>query len=202
MGIACLHGQLQFLQDFMRQEKIVLSGLQIAELGNQYFRADSLGVDVSAKKVFRAMGANHWSFDINEKDGAHYLDLSKPIPEGMSSFDLVTNFGTSEHVEESQFQCWKNIHDLCRWDGHMIHTVPAVGHWPRHGTYHYTKERLCGLAMRCTYEIRMFRRHGYIHHDGRQQDSLLVCFQKRSSSTFPEAAEFQQIMFPEGEAHY
>lgn len=203
MGLAYLHGQLQLLQDTIRQERIVLSGLRIAELGNQFFRESVLGAEVPAKKVFEALGATHTSFDINGKNGAVALDLSRPLPgdQQRGAYDLVTNFGTSEHVADSQYQCWRNIHDLCAPGGLMLHAIPEVGSWPRHGMWHYTLPRVLAVAAAARYKLRITHVHEYTHTDGRKQNSLQLCFQK-DGDQFPDEPTFQSIMFPEGEEWY
>ena len=209
MGIAKTNGQLRLLQDVIRQERIVLSGLRMAELGNQYFRDDVLGTEVSAKLVFEAMGVCHSSIDINGADGAEPFDLSEELPERWGNqFDVVTNFGTSEHVERSQYICWRNIHHICRLGGYMIHSLPEIGSWPRHGKWHYDLTRMIALATAWdvdNYEqlwrLCVAERHESVHDDGRLQHSLLFAFQKKSPA-FVSEAFFQDIMFPPGEPHY
>jgi hypothetical protein len=203
MGISRLHGQAQLLQDVIRQERIVLSGLRMAELGNQYFREDVLGCEVSAKKVFEAMGVEHVSFDLNGQDGAFTIDLSRYLPV-FTPYDIVTNFGTSEHVKDSQYQCWDNIHNLCKAGGWMLHAIPEIGSWPEHGKWHYDLERLARLAAICTYHISLANHAEYTHPDGRKQNSLLLCFRKPTSckSLFPSELEFTALMFPPGKPHF
>jgi len=203
MGISTTHGQLQFFNDVCRQEQIVLAGLRMAELGNQQLRAAILGNEFPTKRLFKALGAHHVSFDINGQDGALPLDLSQPLPTKYhAAFDLVTNFGTSEHIEASQYWCWRNVHDLCRPNGWMMHTIPEIGSWPRHGKWHYAMDRCLRLARNCFYDVPINRRHEYTHHDGRRQDSLMLCFRKCLRVGFPTETTFQNIMFPEGEPHY
>lgn len=199
MGISRVHGGLQLLQDVIRQERIVLSGLRMAELGNQYFREDVLGCEVSAKLVFGAMGVDHVSFDLNGRDGAVALDLGKPLdPQHVCRGQVVTNFGTSEHIEDSQYWCWRSIHELCTGDGLMLHAIPEVGSWPRHGKWHYTSARVSLFAEAAGYDSLILRGHPYTHPDGRKQHSILCCFRK-GVGLFPEPAIFQKIMFPPGQ---
>ena len=51
--------------------------LDMLELGNQMVKLD--GERVVGKKYFGNMGFKHVSFDINGKNGAIPIDLSKPI---------------------------------------------------------------------------------------------------------------------------
>lgn len=56
------------------------------------------------------------------------LNLRLPIHEGWASaFDLVTDFGTGEHVF-NQYQVFKTIHDLCKAGGFMVFDRPAQGY--------------------------------------------------------------------------
>src|ERR1041384_5416258 len=72
------------------------------ELGNKV-----TGAGLVYKSVFEAMGIRHVSVDWNGKDGALPLDLRQPL--NLGRFDMVTNFGTSEHVEDNQKAVWRNI---------------------------------------------------------------------------------------------
>lgn len=91
------------------------SDIKMLELGNQIFQDDTLireeSLPHSAKEYYMNMGVEHTSIDLNGEDGALQIDLSKPIPEEYNNkFDIVTNFGTAEHVD-NQFECWRNIHN-------------------------------------------------------------------------------------------
>ena len=74
------------------------------------------------------------SIDLNARDGSLPLDLTKPIQIDNigGPFNLVTNFGTTEHVPD-QYPCFKNIHDLCSVGGLMYHVVPRVNYWDGKG---------------------------------------------------------------------
>lgn len=211
MGISTLHGQLGLLQEAIKQERLVLSGLRIAELGNQRIRDTILGHEIPAKKVYEMFGATHVSFDRNGKDGALPIDLSQPIPdEHRGAYDLIVNFGTSEHVDTAagayhtgQYQCWQNIHLMCAPGGRMLHQIPEVGAWPEHGIVHYTMARVMALADACGYDVPISRRYEYQEPWGvrRLKHTLLLCFRKGSQS-FPNDAKFYDLMFPEGESWY
>jgi len=123
-------------------------GVTICELGNQRMRFSK---HKTGKEYFRAMGAIHVSIDLNGKDGAKRLDLSRPIVE-LGCFDIVTNFGTSEHVE-NQEQCFQNIHDLCSKGGAMVHTVPLEGTYIGHSPHHYPRDFFVLLAAERGYEV-------------------------------------------------
>ena len=63
---------------------------------------------------------------------AKKLDLNQPIDIGQR-FDVVHNAGTLEHVFDIA-QAFRNMHNLTRPGGVMIHHAPFVG-WVDHGFY-------------------------------------------------------------------
>ncbi|CAE7523205.1 unnamed protein product [Symbiodinium pilosum] len=113
----------------------------------------------SGKKVFERLGFKHVSLDINGRDFAFPLDLSRPLNSSfnwlLGKCDVVTNFGTTEHIGQrgyieepegydksdiwaSQYHAFRNIHSLARADaGFIINMVPAAGCWPKHGAVEY-----------------------------------------------------------------
>lgn len=126
-------------------------GLKMMELGSQ-------GIDVPdinrspAKNYFESLGIIHTSIDLDGLNGSIQLDLTVPLTEFYGKYDIVTNFGTSEHVRD-QFECFKNIHYFCKNDGVMVHSVPLPGHWPKHCKYHYPLAFFVDLAASCNYDI-------------------------------------------------
>jgi len=82
------------------------------------------------KDHFESMGIKHLSIDWNGKDGALPLNLNTRLWSLLFPADVVTNFGTSEHVENQEI-VFENIHHLSKkW---MVHTVPFEGNWVGHG---------------------------------------------------------------------
>ena len=142
-------------QDFpILQQAIEASpGPRMCELGAQYLQVDGVFRGV-AKKYLAEHGVDHTSFDINGLHGSLVVDLCKPITDAayVGTFDIVTNFGTSEHVVE-QYTCFSNIHALCKPGGIMMHSVPPPGHWPGHGRFYYPLEFFDGLAQANGYEV-------------------------------------------------
>lgn len=126
-------------------------GKRVLDLGNQLLRGGE-GRRTS-KDYFTALGATHVSFDLNGQDGAIPIDLCKPVPEEYwGTFDVVTNFGTSEHIA-NQEQVFQTIHNCCKMEGYMIHSIPPVGSWPGHCPYRYRKDFEDRLAEWGGYEI-------------------------------------------------
>lgn len=126
--------------------------VEMLELGNQQVRPPHSDAG-PAKSYFEERQIFHVSVDLNGKDGALKLDLNEPIY-GLGQFDIVTNFGTTEHVQNQQ-QVFKNIHVCCREGGYMIHQVPMKGglRWKGHGLIEYEKKWFELLARVNNYDV-------------------------------------------------
>jgi hypothetical protein len=118
-----------------------LSDTRMFELGDQQMYCHQDIEEGSAAKVwFESQDVKHTSIDLNGLLGAEKYDLSQPIdrPEWVGAFDIVTDFGTSEHVA-NLYQCFKTCHDVCKLDGLIIHSNPKIGNWPGHGFHYFTE---------------------------------------------------------------
>jgi hypothetical protein len=113
------------------------------ELGNK-----KTGTGIVYKQVFESMGIRHVSVDWNEEDGALKLDLAAPLDLGR--FDMVTNFGTSEHVDRQE-PVWRNMVEAC--ERVLISSTPLPGDWPRHGMFYPTVRFYEQLAARNAFAI-------------------------------------------------
>jgi len=126
-------------------------GLTMCELGNQRMKYDDKALflyvrdklqrpamPLTGKEFFSELGFKHTSIDINGKDGALKLDLREPIPKELfEAFQVVTNFGTTEHIDK-QTPVFSNIYQLLVKGGVVTHIVPAKdGKLKNHGTYQY-----------------------------------------------------------------
>jgi len=101
--------------------------------------------------------------DITNEHGAHIVDLrsetvAKRIQEmtGHQSFDVLCNFGTSEHVsvQRTFYQC---VHKLSHVGSHILHWTPMAEKMEWHGAqgslWHCHKDFFDWLANRNGYEI-------------------------------------------------
>lgn len=169
------------------------TGLKMCELGNQQIRknADRITKAKTGKEYFSSLGYDHISIDRNGLDGALPLDLCEPIrnPELIDQFDVLTNSGTSEHVED-QYECFKNIHSLVKQNGVFIQLSPKTGSWPRHGFYYYTFDFYRQLARQCDYEI---LQEADIALRGKRSHLVCVGLRKRAKNLFISQAEFEKI---------
>lgn len=186
MGISGTNGALAMFRDVVRSEKLVVAGLRMAELGNQSLRKDVLGVQVPAKKFFEAMGIVHVSIDINGKDGALALDLRQPIarPDLLESFDVVTNFGTLEHVDR-QYPAWLNTHRLAKTGGLFLHLLPRTGSWPGHCDIRYRDDFVPALAKACGYDVVKL-----YNHDIDADHRLIAAVLRKTGAAFPTEENF------------
>ena len=139
-----------------------LTGKKMLELGDQEVKGDSIP-ERTGKEYFENRGIFHTSVDLNGLHGAIKIDLSKPAktPEWVSYFDIITNAGTSEHVEpkQGQFECFRNVHTWLKVGGIAIHVVPNVidlegeGLWNDHCNNYYSQSFFELLAKNNDYEI-------------------------------------------------
>lgn len=119
------------------------------ELGNKI--NGELG---SYKNFFVKIGLEHVSVDWNGKDGALPLDLRTPIWNEFPPFDMVTNIGTTEHVDD-QVGVWANIHHLTDVNGIIVSATPYPGgkSWWWHGEWYPTESFFEQFADLNGYEI-------------------------------------------------
>jgi hypothetical protein len=130
----------------LKESNLSYKGIKICELGDQRMKWRPEG---TAKNYLLGLGvAEHISIDINGKHGALKIDLSKAIDKWKEYFDLVTNFGTLEHVENGIYEGFKNVHNFTKVGCAMIHDGPVFGGCPWHSPYHYYPEffkKLCSI---------------------------------------------------------
>jgi len=153
MGIA--REDFEFLKENISQEiGKDYKHIKMLELGNQHLHKDIEPKYETSKQYFEAIGVSHVSIDINGKDGAIPINLNELIEDNnfVNQFDIVTNFGTTEHVK-NQYMCWKNVHRLCKDGGLFVSVVPKNRYWPGHGYYGYKKSFFTSLSAMNNYSI-------------------------------------------------
>jgi hypothetical protein len=128
--------------------------LRVCEFGDQCFIAmDDQSLNGTAcKHYYEKAGVElYLAFDLSGRNGSFKIDLCKNhdfIPQ----FDIVTNHGTIEHVND-QYHAFRNMHDLCERGGIMLHAFPVVGHWPGHGRYYYSFPFVYELSRCARYDV-------------------------------------------------
>lgn len=106
-----------------------------------------------AAEFWTWLGYEYASIDIDGSPGSIPLDLNYDrAPESAKGkYQLVTNFGTTEHVA-NQLNAFEVIHDLCAPGGLMIHHVPAQGMF-NHGLVNYNPKFFWMLARSNGYQL-------------------------------------------------
>lgn len=104
-------------------------GFSVCELGDQ----GMCGVSKNepARDWYLQHGASRYvSLDGNGR-GTFTLDLNLSLPDILrpliESFDLVTDFGTGEHIFD-QAQVWRTLHHLVKPGGYIAFDRPAQGY--------------------------------------------------------------------------
>ena len=126
-----------------------------------------------SKYLFEHLGVEHTSVDLNGLDGALKVDLTKDfmtdeapswwddsnpdLKQYFEYFDVVTNCGTTEHVDNenghNNYNAWKNLHNFLRVDGLHFSSLPAIGYWPDHCNIYYNCEFFEKLCDYCNYDL-------------------------------------------------
>ena len=213
MGINTLE-RLQLLEYWIDESNMKFENINMCELGNQriWKTLNISGIPLNnnaylLKDYYEVLKKikSHISIDFNGKDGALKLDLRKQIDVSDigGPFDVVTNFGTTEHVEDNQYQTFKNIHDLCKVGGIMYHVVPKENNWDGaraglnhpHCPYYYTSEFFSELAESNGYE--MVVNKVWNHDEAKPQRAREECvcvFKKVNNNEFIKLDNFPESM--------
>ena len=155
----------------------------ILELGAQLFLVNGKSVGYF-KNV---MGYPIDSLDMNGENNSIRLNLSETLPVE-KQYDLITNFGTSEHVI-NQYECWKNIHALCKNTAIVISEVPEKGSWKNHCKFYV--EKAFFQAMNKEFDILLLKP---IFYRG-QGNNLLCIMRKKSDNWTLSKDEFMKNIF-------
>jgi len=102
----------------------VSSGVRVLEFG------DKRNPNGLYRTWYESRGAVYTCTDINGRNGAIAQDVRLPFDFGQ--FDLVTNFGFSEHVSV-QAPFWQNAYNATAVGGVFVGTLPKPNHWLHHG---------------------------------------------------------------------
>lgn len=181
MGI--LHSGKKLLDIAFKAGNFQISKTEMFEFGDQAGMHGALDNQVS-KIYFENLGIKRYvSVDLNGQNGALKRDMTKAVKD-LGKFDIVTNFGSIEHVEplKNQYKCFKNINTLCKVGGFMIHHLPPVGHWIEHSPAHYTQK---------FFEV-LIKKNGYLCHFYEHVDEiqLIGCVLQKTKEGFMTEKDF------------
>ena len=137
----------KYLEKLKSNNLVFGETLTIGRLNNLLKKEDykKLDIDVSQdiyadnilKKFFHLSSLNALDYSsFEEADIIH--DLNTPLNNHKKQFDTILDFGTSEHVFNI-VECFKNISNLCKIDGHIIHCLPANNNCG-HGFWQFSPE--------------------------------------------------------------
>jgi len=152
------------------------SAKNILELGAQHYLVNNSVVGYF-KNLFTYPLT---SLDMNGENGSLQVDLAKDLPP-MKRYDLITNFGTTEHVS-NQYQCWKNVHTLLEDGGLVISEIPEIGAWKGHCVYYV--DRRFFESMSTDFEIIEYNQNFYP-----ENGNLCFCIMKKISKKFTTTKE-------------
>lgn len=172
-----------------------------------------------ANTWYEQNGIEYNCIDLSGDNGALKYDLAYPLPIKLQ-YDLVTNFGTGEHVVQMEgyetvsfheghihsiypkgvssvelgfYNFCRNIHNLCKIGGIIINVNPLTGHWPLHGYTWLTMEFYTELAKLTRYEIKEL----YIEAGmGNYETGMNVCCMViKMADTFPDFETFKKLSY-------
>ena len=106
-----------------------------------------------AGELFKTCGFEYQALDIFDGEDITLFDLNLevPPPRFVEKFDLVTNFGTTEHVL-NQYMAFKTMHELAKPGGVIYHDLP-MGGYHLHGYFNYNPMFFEQLAAANDYEV-------------------------------------------------
>ena len=146
---------LQRAFDIPGPMRIALPKPGAAETGGRSVKALAQTAPM-VEPMWTALGFRYAAIDIDGSPGSIPLDLNfdSVAPADKGRFDLVTNFGTTEHLI-NQLNAMKVIHDLTAPGGVMFHHLPGYG-YVDHGLINYNPKFFLYLARSNRYEILHF----------------------------------------------
>jgi hypothetical protein len=107
----------------------------------------------ASQQFWESLGFSYNAVEYGGHRGVTSLDLNRDrVPYRLrSSFDLVVNAGTTEHVT-NQDNAFRVVHDLTKVGGVMMHEVPAGG-MLTHGVVSYNPQFFWLLCRDNNYEV-------------------------------------------------
>jgi hypothetical protein len=165
--------------------------VNVMELGSQnlYLESSDRERPPFANEFYEGRAMHYMCIDMAGDNSALRLNLAKPIPGTHILFDLVTDFGTAEHVVDTPehapaafhdghinsvypttkpteeqiaigfYNCWKNKNDLTKPGGLILSVNPKTGNWPDHGYTYLDLSFYTSLAALGYYKIHHLAEH-------------------------------------------
>lgn len=150
-------GVVRFLESQgIQTSEDILSFAERMDKGSAYDDVTGGSNNAFVGELFEKAGFRYNAIDIADGYGTTILDLNHdPAPKSfIGAFDLVLNFGTTEHLL-NQYNAFKVIHDATKVGGYILHSLPCVG-YSNHGYFTYTPRCMFDLAGYNEYEVTAF----------------------------------------------
>jgi hypothetical protein len=159
IGEACLlHATPDDIVSFVVKHTQAFDQLTLHKAAVDYAYRSSLFGHHSIRTLFLSelielTDLQYVAFDVVSARKAELFDLNihHLADDKKGTFDLVLNFGTTEHLI-NQYNAFQVIHDAARVGGLMLHMVPATG-YINHGYFCYNALMFQELAQANGYEI-------------------------------------------------
>ncbi|MFX1501567.1 MAG: hypothetical protein ACFFDH_11445 [Promethearchaeota archaeon] len=189
MGITS--NTLDFEDEVIEKAGFEWNKIRMCELGSQLMVNGK--ISSKAYYILKKNVIEHVSLDLNGLYGSLIVDLCLPVHESFfNRFHLITNYGTTEHVN-NQYQVFKNIHDMCKVKGVMIHVLPIPDNWPNHCRYYYPRNFFDELAKLCNYEIIKIVLKNAFKPPKPKKMLVFVAFYKQTNEEFISKMTFKTL---------
>ena len=128
---------------YIKKLKLDYSKMDLLELGDQEVHDHRVAKMFSKLRDSSVFNPKSYTvYDLHKREGVTVFDLANKHQEELKKFDIITNFGTTEHVEPElgQYNCWFNIHNMLNLNGLIVSIVPCSdGGWEDHCRYFYNE---------------------------------------------------------------
>ena len=178
--------------------KYVKENSKVLELGAQNLYSWEWEGAPYADKYYNKKGCQYTCLDLNKENNALELDLATKL--SLDKFDIVTDFGTSEHVgingkhdPKAFYNCWLNKHNACEVGGIIISENPKTGNWLGHGFNYVDIDFYKQLAEANGYEILEIGEHPAMNNttDGWN----IFCVLRKTQDKFMTLTNFKKLSF-------
>lgn len=164
-GLIAEFGAQEFMPPLSADEALSVFTRRRPRLTPSVGEAERIGAERWTAALYEALGFRYVSFDIALGRSTRYTDLNREsVPDDMRGrADLVTNFGTTEHII-NQMNCFEFIHDLTKPGGIIWHNLPASDYLG-HGFFKYDVNFFFTMARSNDYEILEWRTNMHVNSD-------------------------------------
>lgn len=130
--------------------------------------------------VFELTDTEYVCYEVDGKRPFTFFDLNyDSVAEAdKGGFDLVLNYGTSEHVM-NQLNFYQTMHDACNVGGCMIHAIPFTG-LTNHGFFNTNPKFFINLAANNKYEV--LDMHVTVHPEDNALDDYIIEYLNQDSA--------------------